>query len=614
MNGAGTFDRREYSSRRQITMYHCPAGRCRPAVARIAVALSICASAAQAQAPDHPVTEADLAGVRGTYVLPGGDTALLGGWPARGAWRQRIFLQVGDERRPLRAIAADHFVTKELDTLRVVRQDREATGLEWSMAGRNGSALAPRVEPYVEREVTFESHGIRLAGTLLLPQGPGPHSAVVLVHGAGADWREPYRSLADHFARNGIAALIYDKRGVGASDGDWRLASFEDLADDAISAVAMLRSRPEIEPLRVGLWGISQGGWIVALAATRSPDVAFIIPVSGAGVTPAEQEMWRLGNNLRFRELSPAAIGIGIKANHMFYSVKPLAERGWITLPADIWFRSLDLHLDPARIWERVRQPVLGIWGGTDGLVPTAESVATIRAALERAGNYRYTLRVFPGADHDLLQAREGFQHERLDRIVSAEGYRDAMALWIRGLPASAAGRRMMLPAASPPTRLAWHGIARDATPVFGGIAVQLPLLLGMLLVFLGLVTGTVLAPFLRRRRVGPAGLPRRGRIAAAVAGTLGLVTIGGWISTALPALLLETGNPVVAGHPIGLAAARLASTAAVVALVVLAVEAWRARKADRLGRVARVGYATVVLAAAVFVLWAWYWHLLPWT
>ena len=90
-----------------------------------------------------------------------------------------------------------------------------------------------------------------------------------------------YHELGRHFARKGVAALIYDKRGCGASTGDWTRAGLSDLAEDALACVQFLRSRPDINPTQVGLWGLSQGASIIPIAAGRSPEVAFVIAVGG---------------------------------------------------------------------------------------------------------------------------------------------------------------------------------------------------------------------------------------------------------------------------------------------------------------------------------------------
>ncbi|MGI8983167.1 MAG: sigma factor [Acidimicrobiales bacterium] len=127
---------------------------------------------------------------------------------------------------------------------------------------------------------------VSLAGTLFVPFGAGPHPAVVLAHGSGPRDRQSLLLMADLFARNGIAALAYDKRGSGGSTGSYREigADFRSLAEDVVAGVGHLRGRGDIDAGRVGVWGVSEGGYVVALAAA-SPEVAFVVGVSAPGVS-----------------------------------------------------------------------------------------------------------------------------------------------------------------------------------------------------------------------------------------------------------------------------------------------------------------------------------------
>src|SRR2546425_12266607 len=85
-----------------------------------------------------------------------------------------------------------------------------------------------------------------------------------------------------------MAVLGYDKRGVGGSTGDWRTASFEDLAGDVVAAFEYLKTRSDVDGTQIGLLGWSQAGWVMPIAAVRAPDIAFLISVSGAAIVPAE--------------------------------------------------------------------------------------------------------------------------------------------------------------------------------------------------------------------------------------------------------------------------------------------------------------------------------------
>jgi dipeptidyl aminopeptidase/acylaminoacyl peptidase len=133
-------------------------------------------------------------------------------------------------------------------------------------------------------DVRFPSGDVQLAGTLIRPIAGDRHPAVILVHGSGAADRWQVMPFARLLARRGIAILGYDKRGVGASSGDWKTASFDELAGDVVAAVEYLKSRRDIDSSQIGLLGLSQAGWVMPLAALRAKDTAYLISVSGAGV------------------------------------------------------------------------------------------------------------------------------------------------------------------------------------------------------------------------------------------------------------------------------------------------------------------------------------------
>jgi len=150
-----------------------------------------------------------------------------------------------------------------------------------------------------EEPVRFTSGKVGLAGTLILPAGPPRYPAVFLFHGSGPQGRD--LSTARWFAEQGFAALTYDQRGVGESTGHFEAGPFMDLYDDGLAAVEYLKSRKEIDARRIGVWGLSQGGWLGPLAASRSADISFVIAVSGPGVSPGEQMLVYWANELRDR-------------------------------------------------------------------------------------------------------------------------------------------------------------------------------------------------------------------------------------------------------------------------------------------------------------------------
>ncbi|HEX5534180.1 MAG TPA: alpha/beta fold hydrolase [Actinomycetales bacterium] len=162
-----------------------------------------------------------------------------------------------------------------------------------------------------ELDVTFDGAGVRLAGSLALPEsgGGGPFPAALILPGSGpidrnADMkRMPLRishDLADALAKDGVASLRYDKRGVGASEGDFLRASLTDNAEDGRAALACLASRPEVDPARLVVIGHSEGALnamqLLGSSAEGHPGQADVVKPAGvvllsASAVPGEQTL-----------------------------------------------------------------------------------------------------------------------------------------------------------------------------------------------------------------------------------------------------------------------------------------------------------------------------------
>ena len=281
-----------------------------------------------------------------------------------------------------------------------------------SMAGLEAHADESKAESkFEELQVEFHNKDVKLVGSLLLPRSEAPVPAVVFVHGAGPQSREPYREAGEFFASQGIAALIYDKRGVGQSGGAYESREpYENLVNDALSAIAFLKQRREIAPSKIGIWGLSQGAYINAAAASRSGDIKFII-VAGAQVADGMMTYYR-DNLFRKYGLSDTLRDVAEKAQ--------LAQD---TLPHNLRNESLlssfaprsypppDQYVHPA--WRQVRQPVLAMWGQLDQHVPVAESVAGLKNSLARANNENWTIIILPRAKHSLGISETGAIQEK---------------------------------------------------------------------------------------------------------------------------------------------------------------------------------------------------------
>ena len=276
-----------------------------------------------------------------------------------------------------------------------------------------------------QTEVQFQSGDLRLAGTLHWPDGTGPHPALVMLQGSGAEDRDSqgyFLPIREQFLERGVAVLSWDKPGIGGSSGDWRSQTLFDRADEALDALGWLRSQPGIDPAQMGIWGHSQGGWIGPLAASQSPDVAFLIVNSGPGISPPDQDLYGVEHTLRRAGASAEEIEQGLaymRSLHDAFSRQLPYEQGRVTLlepgrgtPGASYFGELSEQdwafflrwsqrpYDPVESLERVTCPILAIFGERDPLVPAIESAEIFARALAVAGNTNVTIRVFPDGDH----------------------------------------------------------------------------------------------------------------------------------------------------------------------------------------------------------------------
>jgi uncharacterized protein len=308
---------------------------------------------------------------------------------------------------------------------------------------------------FTDEEVSFKNGDVTLAGTLRIPSVKGPRPAIVFIHGSGPQDRD-FGTLAGLFARRGIAVLSYDKRGVGASTGDFRQVPFYALAGDALAGVRFLKTREEIDPDKIGVWGVSQGGWLGPLAASQSADVAFVISVSGPAVSPKEQMLFYRSNQLRDSGMSDQAVEEATQLRRHMWDYLSTGEgrqevqaeferakkKSWFaelasqgfprTMPDAAgmsdselrWYRQ-EMNYDPVAVLEKVSVPILEIFGEEDEVVPVEKSVEIMRQAFERSGNKDVTFKVFAGADHGITVFSP-----RGDRHL-APGYVDTMIGWL---------------------------------------------------------------------------------------------------------------------------------------------------------------------------------------
>jgi pimeloyl-ACP methyl ester carboxylesterase len=302
-------------------------------------------------------------------------------------------------------------------------------------------AIERSAKSFASRSVSFENAKgtARLAGTLSLPEGKGPFPAVLLVAGSGPQTRDEavaghriFMVLADALNRRGLAVLRYDKRGVGASKGDYAAATSADFEDDAQAAVEFLKSDGEVDPRHLGIIGHSEGGTIAPAVAVRDPAVSFIVLLAGPGLRgdkllTEQQALIAAADGMpadkvaRLRDFVGRSLAALAKAPDREQAediARRAAARGkalgipgienveaLVKMVTEPWFLYF-LKDDPAPVLRKVRVPVLALGGSLDLQVAPDSNLAAIREALK--GNPGATVRELPGLNHLFQKAHTG--------------------------------------------------------------------------------------------------------------------------------------------------------------------------------------------------------------
>lgn len=262
-------------------------------------------------------------------------------------------------------------------------------------------------------EIDFRNveQGIDLAGMLFVPPGKGPFPAVVIIHGSGTSTRDSrwYLTLTRYLQERGVVVLLPDKRGSEKSGGNWRSASFEDLATDTVAAVRYVAEQDAADVAGIGIIGMSQGGWIAPLVADLSDDVKFVVSLAGAAVTPEEQLLYEEDFNLQQMGFLP-----GISKMIALLSTTYIRK---VAQPA-FWDAVGDF--DPLPYWERLDIDALVLLGDQDTNVPSAESAARLQAL----DNPKIDIRMYEGSGHAIQSpAGSGDSIIRQDALEDIRGF-----------------------------------------------------------------------------------------------------------------------------------------------------------------------------------------------
>lgn len=277
--------------------------------------------------------------------------------------------------------------------------------------------------PYNKQEVTFINDTVKLSGSLYMPKSLKKVPAIIFIHGSGSEPRFASAYFADYFARRGIAVLIYDKRGVGKSSGNWKISSFHDLAKDAIAGIKLLEGNSKIDAKQIGVYGHSQGGSICPMLLTMYPKISFGISSASAGVSMEESDWYEVQNRFK-KYVSGNDYNNAMTVMDKYLKFASTGE-GYEELVSESkkyeteqWFQDYIGNIDSTAFffhyyrnigsynavdyWKKVKQPVLILKGEKDQTSPGYPSFQNIENALKQASNKNYKIVMFPNTSHEM--------------------------------------------------------------------------------------------------------------------------------------------------------------------------------------------------------------------
>lgn len=293
-----------------------------------------------------------------------------------------------------------------------------ATTLPW---------YSPATVRVISEPITFSNEGATLRGTLYIPNVGRKVPAIVVLHGASDPLASTplYAHLSDGLPQIGVAVLLFDRRGTGASSGNPEVP-YATLAGDGIAAARAVRRVPNIDPNRVGYWGVSQGGWLATFAASRDPEAAFAIAVSAPLVTAESQMEFAMSNQLSVSGYSQADINAMLAARYKLdgyfngrnsradavTALESIQDKPWFKLmylpradavpasPEDsVWRKQMDL--DSLAPLMQVKVPILFVLGDSDPWIPVSRTVARLATASQQNAHLSYV--VVPNANHLMM-------------------------------------------------------------------------------------------------------------------------------------------------------------------------------------------------------------------
>ena len=323
-------------------------------------------------------------------------------------------------------------------------------------------AMIPdQVPPHDVEKFVFESGHFKVVGELRIPSGDRKYPLVIMVHGDGPAYRTYFFALKECFLRTGYATLMWDKPGFGQSKGKFSRQHLRaERAEILLDAIIRVKSHPRIDSSRIGVWGISQAGYVIPMALPKADDISFMIMVGCPGEDGIQQTAYLIRRQLEFEGVSEEEAW---QAENHFIQIyhaetfeqyiqhaRPLydnpvqREMGFVSA---LWDETNwkphspeeESFFNPIDIIEKTSIPVLAFFGEKDTQVDPIQGVSSYKEALTKAGNKNFRVELIPNADHNIILSKTGSMKERSHRSSKewqnyAPEYLEIMEEWLKKL------------------------------------------------------------------------------------------------------------------------------------------------------------------------------------
>ena len=323
-------------------------------------------------------------------------------------------------------------------------------------------------------EFSFSFENKKYRGLIDLPSDGKPKSTVVLIPGSGRTFfveGNAYYELRAFFTNQGFAVCTWDKAGCGKSEGTFdNQQPVQNSAEEALAAIKEIRYRKISDSGKIGLWGISRGGWICPLIIERDPSISFWISVSG--VDALDNFRYSLETNLKiegrtdnelillmdefdfctkhlrggktydefisgtkhlFNDPYCKSLGMGLSNEKEFIEIQEYYEKSGFIYDEVTGLQILVPNF--METMQKVQCPVLAVLGENDTQVNWRQTKELYEKTIGKNKYTSLTIKTLPNCNHNILTCKTGGFKENLNQPglgQPCDGYYDSMKLWLQ--------------------------------------------------------------------------------------------------------------------------------------------------------------------------------------